>query len=160
MSAYYAVWAAPRWGQTIAAPLAMAGTSPAAAVAGVMAFSAVYVTHTFAQVSPRRLIWRTVPGSEEARLTLLMGAQGWVQQAEGAMAVTLVAAVRSAVVTLCAAALAAMGSAAGQPLTARSAASAAVVMVGGLLWVRCSSRAPMPAPGAVPAQLPPEGSGA
>lgn len=51
---------------------------------------------------------------------------------------TLVAAVRSAAVTLCAAALAAAGSAVGQPLTVRDAASAAIVMGGGLLWVRCA----------------------
>ncbi len=66
------------------------------------------------------------------------GAQGRVQQAEGALAVTLVAAVRSAAVALGAAALAAAGSAAGQPLTVHGAASAAVVMCGGMLWVRCA----------------------
>ncbi len=53
MCAYYAVWAAPRWGAAVAAPLAAAGTSAASAVAGVVAFGAVYVAHTFAQVSPQ-----------------------------------------------------------------------------------------------------------
>ena len=52
MCAYYAVWAVPRWVQMVAAPLSVAGTSPTAAVAGVVAFGAVYVLHTFAQVTP------------------------------------------------------------------------------------------------------------
>lgn len=60
------------------------------------------------------------------------------------MAVTLVAAVRSAAVTLCCAALAIQGSAIGQPLTTRNAISVAIVTLGGIVW----SKSP-------PTQLPP-----
>lgn len=60
--------------------------------------------------------------------------QGMVQRSEGAMAVTLVAAVRSAAVTLCCAVLAVHGSAIGQPLTTRNAISVAIITFGGIVW--------------------------
>lgn len=50
MTAYYVIWAGPRWQQVVAPTLAAAGTSLAAAFAQVIGFAAVYVTHTFTQV--------------------------------------------------------------------------------------------------------------
>lgn len=110
ITAYYALWAIPRWQQVVAPSLATAGSTMTAAVAQIVGFAAVYVTHTFTQ--------------------------GIVQRSEGAMAVTLVAAVRSAAVTICCAILAIFGSAIGQPLTARNAISAAIVTFGGIVWAK------------------------
>lgn len=106
---YQAVWTLPRWRHVVAEPLQSSGYSLPAAAAVLAAFGVVYVLHTFAQ--------------------------GVVQRSQGALGVGLVSAVRSATVGAGASLLFCRPEAQWQCMTVRSGASAAVVTLGGIVWV-------------------------
>lgn len=106
---YQVVWTLPRWHRLIATPLHRSGYSLWSACLAFAIFGVVYVLHTFAQ--------------------------GAVQRSQGALGVGLVSAVRSATVGVGASLIFCRAGARSQCLTPRSAASAAIVTLGGIVWV-------------------------
>lgn len=106
---YQLVYTLPRWQTHVSAHLEGGGTSGVQALALLGLFGAIYNVHSFAQ--------------------------GRVQRMEGALGAGLVAAVRSATVSLASGLLFCSPSAPSQCLTPLSFASAAVVTAGGVAWV-------------------------